>query len=284
MILKKILLYSFICCTLNVAAQGKKDLTQQLETGRTLASEGKLEEAAQIYSGIYAQLKKDSASTEEAWRYVQILNELSKQNSMKQQYATAAAYALNGLTILQDPKFKSDERFSNAEPWMLKNVIAASRGAGDMKQFYKYKNILYKDYKNGSLQDKGSIGKCFNFDFFRIGDKNIWGYEWYHEMPKNRFGSSFTKIVYYVYSTNPDGSDKEQLYRYHVLMFHQDQEGSKFAYILERQIEDDQQIQRGSYYSYVYNEDIDYEKLQRDIKEIVSNNIGPDSKGIIPKK
>ena len=113
-------------------------------------------------------------------------------------------------------------------------------------------------------------------DFFKFEDKNIWGYEWFADLPKDRYSSSFTKVIYYVYSTNPDGSDKDQLYRLHVLMFHGANEN--FDYVLTKRLEKATEETSGTLYSYTYKEDIDFEKLKNDVKEVLKGNLQPDTK------
>ncbi len=126
---------------------------------------------------------------------------------------------------------------------------------------------MYKAHKKNKLPCEYELCHYYNFDFFKIDTLNIWGYEWYDELPKNRFSTSFTKVVYYVYSTNPDGSDKDQLYRLHLIMFHGTD--MPFDYIMTRYISTENGEIRGSMYEYTYKENIDYEKLHNDVIEIV---------------
>ncbi|MDD3773652.1 MAG: hypothetical protein PHC38_13490, partial [Weeksellaceae bacterium] len=75
-----------------------------------------------------------------------------------------------------------------------------------------------------------------------------------------------------------------QLFRFHVLMYHQDSKNAKFDYLLEKQMETDEATISGSYYQYTYKENIDYKKLKDDIKEIVTKEIEPSSRRTIPKR
>lgn len=110
----------------------------------------------------------------------------------------------------------------------------------------------------------------FNFDFFKVDNLNVWGYEWYDELPQNRFSQSFTKIVYYVYTTNSGGTEKDQLYRLHVLVFHGD--NPNLDYIMDKRISPDGGAWSCSMYRYAYKKDIDYKKLPDDVIEIVKKN------------
>lgn len=70
-----------------------------------------------------------------------------------------------------------------------------------------------------------------------IGEVKTFGVEWYLELGDPETEGSFSKIVYYVYSTNPDGTDKGQLYRLHVLKFHKSDDSVKFDYVLTKRLE-----------------------------------------------
>ncbi|MGO8055637.1 hypothetical protein, partial [Rhizobium leguminosarum] len=108
-------------------------------------------------------------------------------------------------------------------------IVVSYFGMGQIENAKKYKDILYTAYKEKKLP-KG-LDEYYNFSFFKWDNKNVWGYEWFEELPDNRSDRSFSKVVYYVYSTNPDGTDKDQLYRLHVLMFHKIDASIKFDYV-----------------------------------------------------
>ena len=149
----------------------------------------------------------------------------------------------------------------------IRNKIVCYSGLGDYKKAAENRALLYKAHKKNKLPCEYELCHYYNFDFFKIDTLNIWGYEWYDELPKNRFSTSFTKVVYYVYSTNPDGSDKDQLYRLHLIMFHGTD--MPFDYIMTRYISTENGEIRSSMYEYTYKENIDYEKLHNDVIEIV---------------
>ena len=149
----------------------------------------------------------------------------------------------------------------------IRNKIVCYSGLGNYKKAAENRALLYKAHKKNKLPCEYELCHYYNFDFFKIDTLNIWGYEWYDELPKNRFSTSFTKVVYYVYSTNPDGSDKDQLYRLHLIMFHGTD--MPFDYIMTRYISTENGEIRGSMYEYTYKENIDYEKLHNDVIEIV---------------
>ncbi|SHK28613.1 hypothetical protein [Chryseobacterium polytrichastri] len=253
------------------------------QEANTLLQKDKVEDAYKLYKELYSKVsEKDTLKSYVTWYYLNTSTALEKENGMNQKFDKSLDYSLESLKLIQENKKYFDEKFAQREPWMIKNVILSYSGLNNLTKAKEYKSVLYKLYKENKLPE--GIDEYFNFDFFKLGDKNIWGYEWYPELPENRSSSSFTKVVYYIYNTNSDGSDKDQLYRFHVLMYHQDPKNAKFDYILERQIETDDATVSGSYYQYTYQKEIDYKKLRNDIIEIVSQNIEPSSKRIMPKR
>jgi hypothetical protein len=242
-----------------------------------------MEEVYHNSKELKAQMQKsDTLYPNVIWYYITAATKLEQESRMKEDFAASLKYALEALSVIRENKMSSDESFRAREYWMSKNVIVAYFGLNKLKEARVYKDFLYKAYAERKLPE--GLDRYFNFDYFTMDHKNIWGYEWYPGIPENRFATSFIKIVYYVYSQNEDGSDKDQLYRLHVLMFHQDSKDARFDYILERQMDTDSTLVSGSYYSYVYKKDIDYIKLREDAKSIILNKTEPDTRRIQAKK
>lgn len=262
------------CCQDEILIKYRK-AESELRSGNTF-------ESYKIFKDLYSKIKlQDTLHNYNLWYYVNAITDLEYNARMKEDFAKSLDYGTEALKLIQDGKKVFDTTFAKKEPWMIKNIIVSNFGLDKVDQANQFKKILYDSYRQKALP-KGIDG-FFNFDYFILEDKNIWGYEWYPELPDNRFSSSFTKVVYYVYSRNPDGSDKDQLYRFHVLMFHQDSKDAKFDYILEKQQEINKQNVSGSYYSFVYKKDIDYLKLRQDVKNIISNKLEPDTRRTIQK-
>ena len=160
--------------------------------------------------------------------------------------------------------------------FIYRNMTVNHTGLGQYDEAQKYRDLLYKAHKKGKLPCDEELCHYYNFDFFRIDTLNIWGYEWYDKLPKDRFSTSFTKVVYYVYSTHPDGSDKDQLYRLHLIMFHGTD--MPFDYIMEKHISTENGEMRSSMYDYTYKENIDYEKLHNDVMKIIKGGNQTDTR------
>ncbi len=226
--------------------------------------------------------KADSLYIYILWYYVAATTEVERQCRMNEQFESSLKYGLEALKLIEFGKNYFDDIFTEREFWMQKNVIVSYFGLGLLDKAQEHKNILYKAYKEKKLPN--GIDEYFNFSYFKWEDKNVWGYEWFEELPENRVSKSFSKIVYYIYSTNPDGSDKDQLYRLHVLMFHKADTSNKIDYVLTKRLETAQNEVSGTLYSYTYSKNIDYKKLQSDIKEVLKGNLNPDTRTIIKKK
>lgn len=226
--------------------------------------------------------QSDSLYHNVIWYYTTAATSLEQESRKKEDFTTALKYALEALSVIRENKMSFDESFRAREYWMIKNIIVSYFGLNKLKEARAYKDFLYKAYDEKKLPE--GLDGYFNFDYFTIDHKNIWGYEWYPRLPENRFATSFTKVIYYVYSQNEDGSDKDQLYRLHVLMFHQDSKDPRFDYILERKMDTDSTLVSGSYYNYVYKKDINYLKLREDVKSIILNKTEPDTRRVNAKK
>lgn len=208
------------------------------------------------------------------WNLTEIVSYLESASRSCEDFRSSLEYGSEALALIKKGIKRFDSEFAEREYFMIKNIVVSYFGLGDYAKSRKYMDLLYKAYKNKTLPE--GINEYFNFDFFKLDDKNIWGYEWFAELPKDRFSSSFTKVVYYVYSTNPDGSDKDQLYRLHVLMFHG--HNKHFDYVLDKRTETETAEIGGTFFSYTYKKDIDYKKLHNDVIQIVTGDLQPDTK------
>jgi len=224
---------------------------------------------------LYLQLKELESISSNDSIYPYILSEcittasaLESNARMIQEWNKAVEYGLDILDYTQKGKLIFNPEFAAMEAWNMKNLIVSYFGLDKLEEAKRYRDQLYVGYKNKTLPD--GIDEYFNFDFFKWKDRNIWGYEWYPQLGDPETEGSFTKIVYYVYSTHDDGSDKDQLYRLHVLKFHKSGNSVPFDYVLTMRTENpDSKIKGATLYDYTYTKDIDYLKLRSDVKEVL---------------
>jgi hypothetical protein len=267
-----------------VLIYGQVNYSKEYYKADSLIQTGEVENGYQILKLLETQVNKSNKLYNDILGYqIDVVSFLERESRMNEDFETSLKYGLEALNLIEKGKkiFKKiDKKFADREPFMIKNVSVSYFGLKKYEEAKKYKDWLYNAHKQKKLPE--GIDEYFNFDYFKWEDKNIWGYEWFAELPKNRFSGSFSKVVYYVYSTNPDGSDNEQLYRLHVLMFH----GTSvpFDYVMTKRLETATNEVSGTLYSYTYKEDIDFEKLHNDVIEILKGNLQPDTKTTIPKQ
>ena len=244
---------------------------------------GNIDEAYTLFKELELKCDKmDTLYTYVLWYYVGTVSELEMQNRANEKFDTSLQFGNEALVLIEKAKPYFDERFASREYWMRKNMVVSNFGLGQLEEAQKHKEILYQAYNEKKLPE--GLDQYFNFTFYKWEGKNVWGYEWFEELPEDRFSKSFSKVVYYVYSTNPDGSDKDQLYRLHVLMFHNSDPSNKIAYVLSKQIETATNEPSGTLYAYTYGKNIDYKKLEADIREVLKGNYQSEIKTTTKKK
>jgi hypothetical protein len=280
--MKNYFILSFLLIA-SICSFAQTEVLKKYEAADKLMQNEKYAEAYRIFKEIEPRCdKKDTLLNYILWYYTNAISQVEKNFRDKQQFDSSLHYELEALRIIEKGKPYFDEKYASREYFMTKNVVVSYFGLGQPDKAQKYKSILYKAYKEKKLPE--GMDEYFNFSFFRWEDKNVWGYEWFEELPENTMDKSFSKVVYYVYSTNADGTDKDQLYRLHVLMFHKIDDSVKFDYVLTKRLETAKNEVSGTLYAYTYNKDIDYKKLQADIKEVLKGNYEPDTKSIINKQ
>jgi tetratricopeptide (TPR) repeat protein len=270
-----LLCFSFSCPLFS------QDNLKNYNKAESLFKAGDVKAAYRIFKDLDARIPEtDTLYDYSLWYYNLTLAQLEAGHRTKEEFTDALAYGEEALRAIRKGVSRFNEQFDKRLYFMIKNVLVSNMGLGKFEDAKKYKQELYAAQQAKLLPE--GLDQYFNFDFFKWEGKNVWGYEWFEELPKDRFSKSFTKVVYYVYSTNPDGTDKDQLYRLHVLMFHG--EDSPFDYVLTKQNAADNTSPQGTFYTYTYQEDIDFEQLKLDIKEVLKGNYQPDKRMLVPRK
>ncbi|WNJ18295.1 hypothetical protein [Pontibacter sp. G13] len=264
----------FLLWLIPTAGFSQIDLPAKYKEAEALMNNNQMAEAFEKFSELEEILPiSDTLYLPTLWYTAGTAGFMEKYHRMNEEFEQAIPYGLAALKAIRLGKNFFDEQFAKREYWMVKNIIVSYFGQGNFEEGQKWKEVLYEAHQAGSLPE--GLDEYFNFDYFTFEDKNIWGYEWFAELPEDRFGSSFTKVVYYVYSTDEEGEDKDQLYRLHVLMFHGVEQG--FDYVMTKRLETATNEPSGTLYDYTYQEDIDFEKLHKDVKEILKGNLEPNA-------
>jgi len=271
--MKKI--YCFILLLTPVIGFSQNHLLDEYSKAENFLQLNQIDSAYVKFKNVENRLIKNDTLYEYAlWYRTITATHLEKINRLNERFDKSLEFGLDALDGIEKGKEFFDNEFAKREYFMMKNIIVSQYGLSNFEEGKKMKAKMYEAKKNKLLPD--GLDEYFNYDFFKLENKNIWGYEWFAELPENRYSSSFTKVIYYVYSTNPDGSDKDQLYRLHVLMFHGD--GKNFDYVMTKRLETATEDIAGTLYDYTYKEDIDFEKLKNDVIQIIKGNLKPDTK------
>jgi len=213
---------------------------------------------------------KDTNRLEVTKVLIELGAELEQYFRENEEFEKALPYSQKIYALLKANQKSLPESYTRRFPFALKNQVVSHVGLGQYEEADVLRRELYRMNKKGELPD--GIDEYFNFDFFRLDSLNIWGYEWFEPLPKNRFNRSFSKVVYYIYSTDEAGQDKDQLYRLHVLMFHGE---AKFDYVLTKRLAKATGEVSGTLYCYTYQEEIDFAKLKADVVQVVQGNLNP---------
>ncbi|HEX8016477.1 MAG TPA: hypothetical protein VF465_14705 [Flavobacterium sp.] len=263
---------TFLAIILSFCVNAQKSLISDFQKADILLKTNNIDSAYFKFKILEQTIPKtDTLYKYSLWYYTLTTSQLEYENRLNEKFDKSLKLGIEALAAIEKGIPLFDAEFAKRKYFMIKNIVVSNFGLGDFNEGKKWKEKLYQAKEKKELP-KG-LDESFNFDFFRFENKNIWAYEWFHPLPKDRFSSTFTKVVYYVYSTDENGNDKDQLYRFHVLMFH----GSNlnFDYVLTKKIETAQNESSGTLYAYTYKEDIDFAQLQLDIKEVLKGNLNP---------
>lgn len=267
-------LYLILALAFTTSSYAQMSLLKKYQAADSLLQINKLTEACKILKDIEPTCdKQDTLYLYILWSYVSATSRLEMQYRLKERFDSSLYYAHEALRYIEKGKPYFDSSFAVRQYWMYKNIVVSSFGLGKPDNARKYQDLLYKAWKDKTLPE--GIDRYYNFSFFKWEGKNVWGYEWYPEPGDPETAGSFSKIVYYVYSTNADGTDKDHLFRLHVSKLPERSTPAKFDYVLTKCLEKASNEVSGTLYSYTYNRKIDYLKLQNDIREVLKGNYYP---------
>lgn len=156
--------------------------------------------------------------------------------------------------------------------FVWKDLVLVNFGTGKKEEAKKYQDILYAAYKNKELP-KG-IDQYYNFQKFIWKGLNVWAYEWYPNLGDKETEGSFSKHVYYIYSRNETGQDKEQLFRLHTIKVHKSGDSNMPDYVLTYKKSDKEGSGEASrtLWDYTFKNPIDYNELHKAVMAFLEKN------------
>ncbi len=262
-----ILLATFMAASAFVQAQS--DVYADFQRGLNLLNASNYAGAYQVFSTIEPKCSSaDTLYDHYLFEYVRAAAYLERSYRNAQQFDSSLTVAIQALRLIHRDVELFGSRREAMRYLMLKNIVVAYVGREQYDSASKYREMLYDAYRKKQLPR--DMAENFNFTFFKHDNKNIWGYEWYEDIPEDRMSKSFSKVVYYVYSTNEDGTDKEQLYRIHLLMFHKVDPTLNIDYVLTYKEGSGANEVSKTLYGFTYTKKIDYRQLQSDIVAVLN--------------
>jgi len=262
---------------------GQSRIDSLFALGDTYFQEKKYDKAKEVYSNLKSELDRRSNDYKYAADQIAMIYFFGRENLRKEnKFEESNKYINDFLEYIENekglirPLWNDDKRY-----FLIKTIIQNHFSLNQYEEASKYQEILYNAYRDKKLPE--GINEFYSFDMFKWEDKNVWGYEWFAELGTPETEGSFSKIVYYVFSTDEKGNDKEQLYRFHVLKVHKIDDDMP-DYVLTKRLESAKNEVSGTFWSYTYNSPIDYSKLKIDIQEVLKGNYEPKAKSNISKK
>lgn len=245
----------------------------RFERATALYQDGRLNDALAILVELDGSEEIDEQPLIENVRraHVSTLFLLGKAAQATEDWQSAREFYEQLLTVLERPQDAlSSELIADLETrryWTYKNMVLACHGLKDLDAAATWREKLYQARRDELLPT--GLDEYFNFDFFRHESLNIWGYEYYPELGDPETEGSFSKYVYFVYDTNEDGTDKDQLFRLHVLKFHKLNPTEQPDFVLTARRGGGAEEASRTLYDYTYNTPVDFEKLRSDIEKLV---------------
>ncbi len=223
--------------------------------------------------------RKDSTFSEIAYYYSASLYFQLAEKKKKDDWAQIIYLSKEFLKGLEEDKDLLDMELQENKYWSYKDIVVAFFGLGQRDSAAKYQKILYKARENKELPEV--LDEYYNFEKFVYNDQNVWGYEWYAQLGDKETQGSFSKHIYYIYSRNSDGSDKEQLFTLETVKIHKLKDDSPEDYVLTKRIYSDDREQSETIWTYTFEDPIDYKKLHNAVVEFLERKVKTDTKSII---
>lgn len=136
-------------------------------------------------------------------------------------------------------------------------LVQCCYALGDYEIGDTYKSVLYEAYESGLLTD-GEFAEKFCVDIFKVGDKIVSAYEYFHSV--NDAVKEADSPIFVFYVVNSLGLVESEIQ-------YKSQGGTKSAFVLESFNPADKKYSRT-----VVKEYLDYPKLKYVVKEGVANN------------
>jgi hypothetical protein len=233
---------------------------------------------------LYKEIKRQLKPTDRDYGYAvdkvaRALFYLQQQN--KENHTKSIDFSKQFIDLADKEGSHINPEILSKKYFMYKNIISGYFGLGQRVKAKPFQDTLYQAYKNKQLPE--GIDNFYCFEKFVYNNQNVWGYEAFAQLGDKEAEGSFSKHVYYIYSRDSEGDDKNELFTLQTVKVHK-LKGSEPDFVLTKRAKTNEQEVSGTIWKHTFNNPIDYEKLHNAVVEILKGGVQPDTKSVIQLK
>jgi len=275
--MKKLFSLTFLCL-LNFSLYSQDNLNQDLKQAKKHYQKGNYGSSMQTLR----QLRLVAKKTDTAF-YTEVVNglcfslyfNLHKMVLVETNWDSVIKLSNEYLNVVKVDSIFANPELQSKKYWIYKDLLVAHHGLGNHKDAEEYRKILYSSKNQGLLPD--GLNEYFNFEKFVFNDLNVWAYEWFTELGDKETEGSFSKHVYYIYSKDSKGKDKEQLFTLETVKVHKLQ-AEQADFVLTKRIYKKDSEKSETMWTYQFKNPVDFTELHNAILEYLKGNTEPDAK------
>jgi len=276
--MKKILIVGIVLVGMSLAVSAQSGQLQKLKDAFGYLDKKDFSNSLKLFRELHSQVDR----TDPSFSYVasgtaeslfSMLLDVMKRNDWKWTIDLSNEF----LKLLEEDASVLDPSWLKKKHWVHKDLVVAHFGLGQWDLAKRYQDLLYDAYHKNQLPE--GIDRQYNFEKFVHNGMNVWGYESYGPLEASGQGTSFSKHVYYVFSRDAEGNDKDSLFTLETVKVHKLTEDLP-DFVLTKRVYQKDQVETETYWAFTFNDPIDYEELHRRIVEFLNGGFTPDSKSI----
>lgn len=276
--MKKILIVGIVLVGMSLAVSAQSGQLQKLKDAFGYLDKKDFSNSLKLFRELHSQVDR----TDPSFSYVasgtaeslfSMLLDVMKKNDWKGTIDLSNEF----LKLLEEDASVLDPSWLKKKHWVHKDLVVAHSGLGQWDRAKRYQDLLYDAYHKNQLPE--GIDRQYNFEKFVHNGMNVWGYESYGPLEASGQGTSFSKHVYYVFSRDAEGNDKDPLFTLETVKVHKLTEDLP-DFVLTKRVYQKDQVETETYWAFTFNDPIDCKELHRRIVEFLNGGFTPDSKSI----
>jgi hypothetical protein len=238
------------------------------------------ETALGLYTKAKMQIKPDHRD------YSYVVDKIAKtvfylQQEKKNDHARSIELSKQFIQLIDKEADLITPELVSKKYFMYKNIVVGYFGMEQRDKAKPFRDTLYNAYKNKQLPR--GMDRYYNFENFVYNNQNVWGYEAFPELGDKETEGSFSKHIYYIYSRDSLGEDKEQLYTLHTVKIHK-LKGTEPDFVLTKRSRTTENEISQSFWKFTFTNPVNYEKLHSAVVEVLKGGVKPDTESVIPLK